>query len=105
MSELLPTWLITFLSKQTAEEFSFRHNDGCEISIKGKRNEDSKWVVSVSVKVLPYFAWGCNNLITDFVGTPKSIILHYVMQVINQMTDYNASGRDKLVPYLKGGLE
>lgn len=101
---MIPAWMISLLSINGVEEFSFSYNEEQKIFIDGKRIND-EWVVNVYVVAMPYFAWGCNKLRTNMKGSAKSVIRYYLMEVLNQLSEYHAEGRDKLMQAIKDNLE
>lgn len=101
---MIPTWVISLLDINGVEEFSFSYNEEQKIFIDGKRT-NGEWVVNVYVIASPYFAWGCNKLQTKMKGSAKSVVNYYIMDILNQLSEYHAKGRDKLMKVLKDNLD
>lgn len=85
-------WLISLLSINSVEEFSFSYNKEQKIFIDGKRI-GGEWVISIYVSAFPNFLWGCNGYNTKIHGSHKEVIRYYISLVINQLADYGIDYR------------
>lgn len=101
---MIPLWMISLLSINGVGEFSFSYNEEQKIFIDGKRI-DGEWVVNIHVSAMPYFAWGCNKYHTKMKASHKEVVRYYLTLVLNQLSEYRATGRDKLIRIIKSNLE
>lgn len=98
---MIPAWFM-ILPGTNAGEFSYKGKYQVTICGNFVCNE---WVVNVSVRAFPYFAWGCNGYHTGIKGPFNEVIKHYMMIAFNQVSIYSMENKKELFSSIKGYLE
>lgn len=102
---MIPAWLLTsLLSIYGVEEFSFSYNEKQKIFIDGKRI-NGEWIINAYVIAMPYFAWGVNGYNSHMKGTHKEVIRYYLSIILNQLSEYKAPDRDKIISLIRSDLD
>lgn len=98
---MIPLWVLSLLNTDVEE---FLYCGRYRVFIRGNRI-NGEWVVDIHVTAFPYFAWGCNKLRTEIRGSFKEVVRHYLMVLLNQLSERGADNKNEVLSVLKGNLE